>query len=364
MKTLIYSHSLHLILAILNLNLLGILNLRSVSDPAHAHLSSIVSNQLTWLALAWLCYFITVLIGHHFILKYAYWLYALNLGALVLVMFYGQTLHGATRWLDLGFFNYQPSETMKLAALLVVGRLLADLEPYKQLDFKQLLKPAFFLLVPFLLIAKQPDLGTALLLVLISASVVLFVGIKKEIILGAVACAVLAAPVVWQFGLKDYQKKRVLSFLSLKKDPLGMGYNSMQSRIAIGSGRLWGKGFKQGTQSQLQFLPERHTDFIFSVMGEEHGFVGSAYTMLSFLALLLLGLKTTIYANNRCEVFIVLGSCAFLFWHVFINLAMTMELLPVVGVPLPLLSYGGSNMLTMMACLGLVASISYRRHLF
>ena len=219
-------------------------------------------------------------------------------------------------------------------------------------------------MVPFFLIVKQPDLGTALLLVLISASVVLFVGVKKEVILSLMACVVLATPVAWKFGLKDYQKKRVISFLSLEQDPLGMGYNSMQSRIAIGSGRLWGKGFKQGTQSQLQFLPERHTDFIFSVMGEEHGFVGSSYVLISFLLLLFLSLKTTRYANNRCEFFMILGSSALLFWHVLVNLAMTMELLPVVGVPLSLISYGGSNMLTTMTAMGLIASVTYRRRLF
>ena len=364
MKNLIYSHSVHFILAILNLNLIGILNLYSVSDPQHAHLSSIVSSQLTWLCLAWVGYFAVVLVGHNLILKYIYWLYALNLGALALVMVYGKTLHGATRWLDLGFFKYQPSESMKLMAVLVVCRLLADFEPYKQLGFKQLFKPAVFLMVPFFLIVKQPDLGTALLLVLISASVVLFVGVKKEVILSLMACVVLATPVAWKFGLKDYQKKRVISFLSLEQDPLGMGYNSMQSRIAIGSGRLWGKGFKQGTQSQLQFLPERHTDFIFSVMGEEHGFVGSSYVLISFLLLLFLSLKTTRYANNRCEFFMILGSSALLFWHVLVNLAMTMELLPVVGVPLSLISYGGSNMLTTMTAMGLIASVTYRRRLF
>jgi rod shape determining protein RodA len=180
----------------------------------------------------------------------------------------------------------------------------------------------------------------------------------------AAIAAVVSAPIVWNFGLKDYQKNRVLTFLSPGRDPRGTGYNSIQSKIAVGSGKVLGKGFRKGTQSQLEFLPERHTDFIFSVLSEEHGFIGSVTTLGLFVILYLMAVRIAISARDKAGALIVVGIFCYLFWHVFINMGMVIGILPIVGVPLPLLSYGGTSLLTTMTGLGLISSVAYRRYLF
>jgi rod shape determining protein RodA len=174
----------------------------------------------------------------------------------------------------------------------------------------------------------------------------------------------MAAPIAWNFGLKEYQKNRVLTFLSPGRDPRGSGYNSIQSKIAVGSGKVLGKGFRKGTQSQLEFLPERHTDFIFSVLSEEHGFIGSVTTLGLFIILYLMAIRIAIQARDKAGALIVVGVLAYMFWHVFVNMSMVIGLMPIVGVPLPLLSYGGSSMLSTMLGMGLISSVAYRRYLF
>jgi rod shape determining protein RodA len=193
---------------------------------------------------------------------------------------------------------------------------------------------------------------------------ILFAKVKKRIIFALLAALAVAVPVAWNYGLRDYQKNRVINFLSPQNDPKGTGYNSIQSRIAVGSGQLVGKGFRKGTQSQLEFLPERHTDFIYSVLSEEHGFVGSLSTILLFSILFFFGLSIAANARDKFGALLVVGVMSYIFWHMFVNMAMVIGLLPIVGVPLPLLSYGGSSMLTTMAGLGIVSSVSYRRYLF
>jgi rod shape determining protein RodA len=227
-----------------------------------------------------------------------------------------------------------------------------------------LILPGVLLMIPFVLTVKQPDLGTAGILVAITGSILLFVGVKRSILIFAAIAAVVSAPIVWNFGLKDYQKNRVLTFLSPGRDPRGTGYNSIQSKIAVGSGKVLGKGFRKGTQSQLEFLPERHTDFIFSVLSEEHGFIGSVTTLGLFVILYLMAVRIAISARDKAGALIVVGIFCYLFWHVFINMGMVIGILPIVGVPLPLLSYGGTSLLTTMTGLGLISSVAYRRYLF
>lgn len=192
----------------------------------------------------------------------------------------------------------------------------------------------------------------------------LFVRIERRILLTATIAVALALPAAWMFGLKEYQKNRVKTFIDPAQDPQGKGYNSIQSKIAVGSGKVFGKGFRQGTQSQLEFLPERHTDFIFSVLSEEHGFFGSIGTVSLFIYLFYLGIRIASQAKDKAGTLMTVGILSILFWHMFINIGMVIGILPIVGIPLPLISYGGSSMLTTMAGLGFVSSVSYRKYLF
>lgn len=350
---------------ILALNVIGLINLYSATHGVHLTSSTrLFTQQIVWLLGGWTVYFVVTFMNYHFFQRIAYLLYWINVGALALVMFKGKSFYGAQRWLDLGFFHYQPSETMKLMTILVLAKILSKKTSSEGLGLSDLALPAVFVAIPFALTVKQPDLGTAMLIAMISFAMLFFVRIKKSILILCTLAAVVATPLVWSFGLKPYQKGRILTFLTPGRDPRGAGYNSIQSKIAVGSGRVLGKGFRKGTQSQLEFLPERHTDFIFSVLSEEHGFIGSATTIGLFLILYLMGVRIASQAKDRFAALVVIGVLSLLFFHVFINIGMVIGILPIVGVPLPLLSYGGTSMLTTMAGLGLISSIAYRRYLF
>jgi len=350
---------------IVALNLIGLINLYSATHG----LFSKDKMDLFWMELVWLCvgwglYLGITLLDYKIFVRLAYIAYGLNLAALVAVQIIGKSSLGATRWLDLGFFRYQPSETMKLVLVLVFAKIFSARQADKPMGIIGLMWPGILFLLPFVLTVKQPDLGTALLLAAITVSMFLFVGVNRGILIFAVIVAAVAAPIVWNFGLKEYQKNRVLTFLSPGRDPRGTGYNSIQSKIAVGSGKVLGKGFRKGTQSQLEFLPERHTDFIFSVLSEEHGFIGSVTTLGLFLILYLMSVKVAMQARDRVGALIVIGVLSYMFWHMFVNMGMVIGLMPIVGAPLPLLSYGGSSLLSTMTGLGLISSVAYRRYLF
>ena len=253
---------------------------------------------------------------------------------------------------------------MKLVMVLVIARYFhTHVRPHGH-SLKELIIPILLLLVPTLCVVKQPDLGTGMLLVGAILTMLLFVKIQRKVLVGTTIIFCLAMPIAWKFVFKSYQKNRILTFLDPNRDPRGAGYNSIQSKIAVGSGRIFGKGFRKGTQSQLEFLPERHTDFIFSVLSEEHGFVGSITTLSLFGLLFLMGVRVASQAKDKFGVLTVVGVMSILFWHMFINVGMTTGLLPIVGIPLPLISYGGSSLLTTMLGLGIVSSVSLRRFLF
>ncbi len=350
---------------ILALNLIGLINLYSATHGLFSKdKMDLFWMQLVWLSLGWGIYLAITMIDYKIFIRVAYVLYGLNLGALAAVMVVGKTSLGATRWLDLGFFRYQPSETMKLILVMVIAKIFSQRDSRQGLGIVQLILPGLLFFVPFVLTVKQPDLGTALLLTAITLSMLVFVGVKRGILIFAIITAAIAAPIVWNFGLKEYQKNRVLTFLSPGRDPRGAGYNSIQSKIAVGSGKVLGKGFRKGTQSQLEFLPERHTDFIFSVLSEEHGFIGSVTTLGLFLILYLMSVRIAIQARDKMGALIVVGVLSYMFWHMFVNMGMVIGLMPIVGVPMPLLSYGGSSMLSTMTGLGLISSVAYRRYLF
>jgi len=288
------------------------------------------------------------------------WLYALGVLLLVAVALVGDVAMGAQRWLDLGFIRFQPSELMKIAVPLACAWFLHDrpLPP----DLRSLVVLGIAILVPVLLIAEQPDLGTALLVAAGGGLVVLLAGLQLRYMLGLGALFAAAVPVLWHF-LHDYQRQRVLTFLNPQNDPLGAGYHTIQSQIAIGSGGVFGKGYMNGSQAHLEFLPERSTDFIFAVIGEEWGLVGLSVLIVLYLFVLARGLYIAAQAQDTFSRLIA-GALTLTFAvYVFVNSGMVAGLLPVVGVPLPLVSYGGTSMVTLMAGFGILMSIHSRRKL-
>ncbi len=287
-------------------------------------------------------------------------LYTVGVLLLLAVALKGDIAMGAQRWLDLGVVRFQPSEVMKIAVPLACAWYLHErpLPP----DFVTLCVLAIAILVPTLLIAEQPDLGTALLVATGGALVVLLAGLQARYMIGLGAVIVAAVPAVWHF-LHDYQRQRVLTFLNPETDPLGAGYHTIQSQIAIGSGGVFGKGYMNGSQAQLEFLPERSTDFIFAVVGEEWGLVGLLVMLLLYLFVIARGLYIAAQAQDTFSRLIA-GSLTLTFCvYVFVNSGMVAGLLPVVGVPLPLVSYGGTSMVTLMAGFGILMSIHSRRKL-
>lgn len=365
-RTLFKKLDINLIIVILALNVIGLINLYSATHgPTSTDVASLFVQQFMWLAVGWTVFLVVTLVDYAIVTRIALIIYVLNFGAILYVTFFGKVALGAQRWIDLGFFRYQPSETMKLALIMLMAKILSTRTSLGSgMGLKELAVPLICLLVPFGLVVEQPDLGTAMMLAAIGGTMLIFAKIKKIIIATLITLGIIALPIAWKFVLHDYQKNRVLTFLSPTNDPRGTGYNSIQSKIAVGSGRFFGKGFMKGTQSQLEFLPERHTDFIYSVLSEEHGFVGSIAVVGLFCFLFLTGIRIAINARDKFGALLTVGVLSYVFWHMFVNIGMVIGLLPIVGVPLPLLSYGGSSMLTTMAGMGLISSVAYRRYLF
>ena len=290
----------------------------------------------------------------------AYWLYGLGLILLVIVLIFGHEGKGAQRWLDLGFFRFQPSELMKLAVPLLLAAYLAGrpLPP----SALRLIMGLMMVIIPSLLIAKQPDLGTSVLIASSGLIVLFLSGIRWRIIIGFLTLCASALPVLW-YVMHAYQRQRVLTLLNPESDPLGAGYHIIQSKIAIGSGGLFGKGWLEGTQSQLEFLPERSTDFIFAVIAEEFGLLGVGLLLFWYLLVAGRGLFIASQAQTSFARLLA-GSISITFLvYVFVNVGMVTGLLPVVGVPLPLVSYGGTSMVTLLAGFGILMSIHTHRRM-
>ncbi len=352
-------------LVILALNIVGLINLYSATHGATAvGVSRLFLSQIFWLTGGWFLFFMITFFDYNILLRLAWPLYLLNLGALIAVMFVGKVALGAQRWLDFGFFSYQPSETMKVMLVLVLGKYFSQKSYPDGMGLKDLIIPFLIMAIPFAITVEQPDLGTGMMILVVGSSMMLFIRIRPKILATVAVATLIALPAAWTWYLHDYQKNRIFTFLYPDRDPRGAGYNSIQSKIAVGSGRVIGKGFRKGTQSQLEFLPERHTDFIFSVLSEEHGFIGSITTVGLFAVLFLLGTRIASQARDKAGSLIAIGVMSLLFWHMFVNIGMVIGLLPIVGIPLPLLSYGGSSMLTTMTAMGLVSSVAYRKFLF
>ncbi|MBP2649626.1 MAG: rod shape-determining protein RodA [Firmicutes bacterium] len=291
--------------------------------------------------------------------KYANLLYAVNLIMLMAVMFVGQSALGAQRWIQIGPISLQPSEFSKIIMIISLAHML-DKRSGKLNTFKEIIPVFIYVGVPFLLVLKQPDLGTALVFLAILFGMIFVAGINLKH-LGAIGLAGAALmPIFWHF-LKDYQKKRLTVFLDPNIDPLGSGYHIIQSKIAIGSGMLFGKGLFGGTQSQLNFLPENHTDFIFAVIGEELGFIGASIVLLLYFLLLYRSVKVAGEARDNFGMLLATGISSMLMFHLLVNVGMTAGIMPVTGIPLPLMSYGVSALTTNMVCIGILLNIYMRR---
>lgn len=300
------------------------------------------------------------LIDVRFWYRHAYTFYAVGLGLLIAVELIGSTGMGAQRWIDLKIIQLQPSEIMKVALVVALARYFHGVAVEEIGRPPLLLVPILLMLLPAGLVLKQPDLGTAGILVMVGTAVLFAAGVRLWKFASVGALMLAAVPIGWQF-LRDYQKQRILTFLNPESDPLGSGYHILQSKIALGSGGLFGKGFMQGTQSHLNFLPEKQTDFIFTMAAEEFGMAGGLILLGLYAVLLAYGLAIALRARNQFGRLLAVGLTCNLFLYVFINIAMVMGLIPVVGVPLPLISYGGTAMLAVMGGLGLVMSVYIHR---
>jgi len=253
---------------------------------------------------------------------------------------------------------------MKLSLVICLAKYFETDRTVGGYGIKDMLLPILLTLVPAGLIMLQPDLGTALIVIATFVSMMLFMRIQTKVIAVIAICLAIGAPTVYKFGLKPYQRQRIVSFIDPMSDPKGSGYNSIQSMIAVGSGQLWGKGYKKGTQSQLNFLPEHHTDFIFSVFSEEWGFAGCAVLVIAYLIFLINALSIAYQSHDKFGILLALGITMVFFWHIFINMGMVMGVLPIVGVPLPFMSYGGSALLTFILSVAVLTNIANKKFMF
>lgn len=345
------------------LSTIGIINLYSATVALTDSPTPLYIKQVYWFVIGLIAMVLVFTFSYQHLNNYAYHLYVLSILLLLFVLLFGDAISGSKRWIELGFVSFQPSEITKLTLVLALARYLSRSSLWAAPSLKHLIVPVLLLVLPFSLIIMEPDLGTAILLFIIFISILLFSGVKCRPFLYIIPGIILTLPLGW-FLLKDYQRLRIISFFDPGRDPLGAGYHAIQSKIAIGSGLFLGKGFLKGTQTQLNFLPEHHTDFIFSVLAEEWGFLGSIILIALYLSLIFCGLRIARQSRNRFGTILAMGIVFLIFWQVAINLAMTIGLLPIVGVPLPLIGYGGSSMVSTFLGVGILLNISSRRFMF
>lgn len=298
--------------------------------------------------------------------RLAWPIYIICVVLLVLVEVAGKTALGAQRWLPLGPIHLQPSELAKLGVVFVLARFYAQerVGLIRGYGFRELIPVLIIVGIPWILVFKQPDLGSAMMIFFVAFTIIFFCNLRIRTLLAMLLVAVVLAPVAYKFVLKDYHRARITTFLDPTADPLKGGYQALQSMITVGSGKVFGKGYLQGTQSKLDFLPKHHTDFIFSSFAEEWGFAGSVFVLCMFFVLLLLGIDICRKSKDKFGSVLAMGALATIIWHVIVNLGMEIGLLPVVGVTFPFFSYGGSSLMTNMIAVGLLLSVSSRRHIF
>lgn len=312
--------------------------------------------MITWITLFLILFFIYI-VSNNFLYSSTYYVYFFCLVLIILAEVIGHTAMGAHRWLHIGPINIQPSEWMKVAIIMVLARYFDKITCEEIKKIKFMLYPLILISIPVIFILKQPNLGTATIIILISGLMFFITGVSKYKFIFVLIVTLLVTPVIWKYGLHDYQKQRIMTFINSKPDALSSGYNISQSKIAIGSGLLFGKGALKNTQSKLNFLPEKHTDFIFSILAEEFGFLGVLFILMLYFILITSCYLVAIGAKNHYNRLLAFGAASLLFIHIAINISMISGIIPVVGTPLPFLSYGGSNLSTSFICIGLVMNV-------
>lgn len=345
--------------------IVGVLNLYSAThSQQHEGLDMLYKSQIGWFFMS-----ILVAVGISFLNpktfeRFSYFGYIITLFLIFLVLLMGKVGMGAQRWLVLGPIRMQPSEFMKMGLVLALARYFTKFYPERELGFKELIVPGIITFIPAIMVIVQPDLGTGMLLLFIFSMVIFYKRLKWKTIATLGIVAMVGGVLMYNFGLKEYQRKRIHTFIDPYEDAKGSGYNAIQSEIAIGSGRLFGKGFKNSSQASLNYLPENHTDFVFAIFNEEHGFFGSVFLVILYLVFFMRLVWLASSVQRFYDSVLVIGVMSIFFWHAFINMAMVSGLLPIVGIPLPLMSYGGSSMLTFGVGVGIATSISNSRNFF
>ncbi len=358
-RRLLSNYGWSLLLMILLFAGVSLINLYSASFQTGL---GVFKKQLIWVGIGVVGMIFVSFLNYRMFERYALYIYGISILSLVLVLLLGKQVAGAKSWLQIGAFaTVQPSEFAKLAVIIVMARLYDRDYQNDAYGILDLIKPLGFVLLPLVLVMLQPDLGTALVLVLIAASMLVFMGIKRTTLAIVLVCVVSLSFPTWQYFLKDYQKDRIKTFLDPSRDPLDAGYNAIQSQIAVGSGKFAGKGFTKGSQTQLRFIPAQQTDFVFSVFAEEWGFMGGIFVLLLYFIIILWILDAASRAKDKFGMLVCFGVASMFFWHMVINIGMVIGLLPVTGVPLLIMSYGGSSALTAMLGIGLVLAVKARK---
>lgn len=340
--------------------LLGILGITLVASASQSLPTDYAGRQAMWVVIGVVAMLIAISIDYHRLTDQAAILYLLVLGGLLFVLVFGRVVSGARSWINLGPMRAQPSEFAKIAIALLVTKYFAEFRQGRA-SSREIGAVALIAGIPLLLTAAQPDLGTAVTFLPIAGTALVLAGIPPRWLMGIGIAFVVVSLSGWFFFLKDYQKARLVSFAAPEADPKGSGYHSIQSRIAVGSGGLSGKGYKQGSQSRLEFLPARHTDFVFSVLGEEEGFLGTSAVLGLFVIVILRGYRAARNARDRAGLYLAACLTSLIAFHTIINVGMVVGLLPITGIPLPFLSYGGSFMVVMFIAVGLIMNVRMRR---
>lgn len=350
-----------ILISLLLLN--SIIGLAFIYSSSHYLPGKYYLRQMIWIVVSFLALFLFLSVDYKTLVSFAPYLYVLAIVALVGVLLFGKFVAGAKSWFRLSYFQFQPSELTKIVLIIL---MVSFFSKFRQdyVSWKKGLLSGAVIACPVLLVALQPDLGTALSYVPIYLAALILAGINRKTFVYILIVTMVIGVIGWNFGLKDYQKKRLTTLISPSKDPLGSGYHILQSKIAIGSGGFLGKGFRKGTQSQLRFLPARHTDFIFSVVGEEFGFLGVVLALMCYFAFLYRLYQSVGISQDRAGVYIVFLVAVMITFQFFINVMMVIGLFPITGTPLPLLSYGGSSLLTNYLGVSLVLNVKMRRFVF
>jgi rod shape determining protein RodA len=355
-----------LFLGVVTIAIIGVVNLYSatspyIGDPRRSGLADMYVQQVYWLVVGGLLGTLAAVVDYRSIERFAYFLYGVGIFSLFLVLWLASDIRGSSRWIDLGRFAFQPSEFMKIFVILAVARKLAD-DPRTEARTLGDLAPAALLFVaPAILVMLQPDFGTSMIYTATALTMLALTRMRRSSLALFIVGLVPSAWSMWHFGLRDYQKGRILSFLDPEADRTGTGWHAFQSRTAIGNGGVWGEGFKEGTQNQFGFLPDQFSDFPFSVFAEDWGFVGCIALLAMYAFVCAWSVNIASLAKDRFGAAVAVGVGATFFWHTLFNVGMTLGVLPVVGITLPLLSYGGSSTLTTLVGFGLLMNVSLRR---